>query len=93
MQSIKLITREASSRVCQYAFEYAKKHNRKTVTVVHKANIMYVGTPHRYRTIFYKATALPLKAHSRKSTPRCQENDGWPLPRVRTRGGGALPRH
>jgi len=40
VQSIKLITREASARVCQYAFEYAKKHGRKTVTVVHKANIM-----------------------------------------------------
>lgn len=40
VQSIKLITREASLRVCQYAFEYAKKNNRSKVTVVHKANIM-----------------------------------------------------
>lgn len=40
VQSIKLITREASARVCQYAFEYAKKNRRSKVTVVHKANIM-----------------------------------------------------
>ncbi|GIY79022.1 probable isocitrate dehydrogenase subunit alpha, mitochondrial [Caerostris darwini] len=40
VQSIKLITKEASHRVAEYAFEYAAKNNRKTVTAVHKANIM-----------------------------------------------------
>ncbi|XP_055637724.1 probable isocitrate dehydrogenase [NAD] subunit alpha, mitochondrial isoform X1 [Toxorhynchites rutilus septentrionalis] len=40
VQSIKLITEEASSRVAEYAFKYAKDNNRKKVTVVHKANIM-----------------------------------------------------
>ncbi|GBP95244.1 Probable isocitrate dehydrogenase subunit alpha, mitochondrial [Eumeta japonica] len=38
--SIKLITEEASKRVAEYAFTYAKNNNRKKVTVVHKANIM-----------------------------------------------------
>lgn len=37
---IKLITREASERIIRYTFEYAKKHHRKKVTCVHKANIM-----------------------------------------------------
>lgn len=37
---IKLITREASERICRFAFEYARKNNRKKVTAVHKANIM-----------------------------------------------------
>ncbi|XP_055547581.1 probable isocitrate dehydrogenase [NAD] subunit alpha, mitochondrial [Wyeomyia smithii] len=40
VQSIKLITEEASSRVAEYAFKYAKDNHRKKVTVVHKANIM-----------------------------------------------------
>merc|ERR1719210_1809246 len=40
VQSIKLITETASSRVANYAFKYAKEHGRKKVTAVHKANIM-----------------------------------------------------
>lgn len=40
VQSIKLITKEAATRVAKYAFEYAKNNNREKVTVVTKANIM-----------------------------------------------------
>lgn len=40
VQSIKLITHDASTRVARFAFEYAKQHGRKKVTAVHKANIM-----------------------------------------------------
>eukprot|EP01137_Pigoraptor_chileana_P031858 Opistho-2@20346 len=40
VQSIKVITREASMRVAKYAFEHAKANNKSTVTAVHKANIM-----------------------------------------------------
>lgn len=39
-ESIKIITREASERIARYAFEYARRENRKKVTAVHKANIM-----------------------------------------------------
>ncbi len=39
---IKLITRSASERIIRYAFEYAKKNNRKKVSCVHKANIMKI---------------------------------------------------
>ena len=39
-QSIKLITAVACTRICEYAFDYAERMNRKRVTVVHKANIM-----------------------------------------------------
>ncbi|MCG8516228.1 MAG: isocitrate/isopropylmalate family dehydrogenase [Halanaerobiales bacterium] len=38
--ALKLITREASERIVQFAFVYAKKHHRKRVTCFHKANIM-----------------------------------------------------
>jgi isocitrate dehydrogenase (NAD+) len=40
VESIKVITREASTRIAKYAFEYAKKHKRKKMTSIHKANIM-----------------------------------------------------
>jgi len=39
MESIKLITRSASTRIAEFAFEYAKKNNRKMVSAVTKANI------------------------------------------------------
>ncbi|KAI3386296.1 hypothetical protein SNEBB_007637 [Seison nebaliae] len=40
VQSIKLITEEASKRVARFAFEYARNNHRHHVTAVHKANIM-----------------------------------------------------
>jgi Isocitrate/isopropylmalate dehydrogenase len=39
-ESIALITRSGSERIVRYAFEYAVRHNRKKVTLVHKANIL-----------------------------------------------------
>jgi len=39
-ESIKLITRRASERICRFAFEYARGEGRRKVTAVHKANIM-----------------------------------------------------
>ena len=38
--SIKIITREASERICRFAFDYAVKNGRQEVCVVTKANIM-----------------------------------------------------
>ncbi|MBE2251659.1 MAG: isocitrate dehydrogenase (NAD(+)) [Myxococcus sp.] len=40
VESLKIITEKASTRICRFAFEYARKHGRKKVTAVHKANIM-----------------------------------------------------
>jgi isocitrate dehydrogenase (NAD+) len=39
-ESIAIITRYGSERVIRYAFEYARRHGRKKVTLVHKANIL-----------------------------------------------------
>ena len=39
VESLKIITAEASTRVARFAFEYARKHGRTRVTAVHKANI------------------------------------------------------
>ena len=39
-QSLKIVTEKGSTRICEYAFEYAERLGRKRVTCVHKANIM-----------------------------------------------------
>ena len=40
VESLKIITEKASTRISKYAFEFAKREGRKKVTAVHKANIM-----------------------------------------------------
>jgi isocitrate dehydrogenase (NAD+) len=40
VESLKIITEKASSRIARFAFEYARKHGRKKVAAIHKANIM-----------------------------------------------------
>ncbi len=40
VESLKIITEKASTRIARYAFEYARANARKKVTAVHKANIM-----------------------------------------------------
>src|SRR6476469_10593299 len=40
VESIKIITEKASTRIARFAFEFTKLHNRKKVTAMHKANIM-----------------------------------------------------
>jgi isocitrate dehydrogenase (NAD+) len=40
VESIKIITEKASTRIAKYAFAYARSHGRKRITAVHKANIM-----------------------------------------------------
>jgi isocitrate dehydrogenase (NAD+) len=40
VESLKIITRKASSRIARATFEYASRFGRKKVTAIHKANIM-----------------------------------------------------
>lgn len=40
VESLKIITEKASTRIAKYAFEFARDNGRKKVTAVHKANIM-----------------------------------------------------
>ncbi|HTI38846.1 MAG TPA: isocitrate dehydrogenase (NAD(+)) [Vicinamibacterales bacterium] len=40
VESIKIITERASTRIAKFAFEHARKFGRKRVTAIHKANIM-----------------------------------------------------
>jgi isocitrate dehydrogenase (NAD+) len=40
VESLKIITEHASTRIARFAFAYARRHGRKRVTAIHKANIM-----------------------------------------------------
>ncbi len=40
VESLKIITEKASTRIAVFAFEFSRKYGRKKVTAVHKANIM-----------------------------------------------------
>lgn len=40
VESIKIITEKASTRIAEYAFQFSVANNRKKVTAIHKANIM-----------------------------------------------------
>ena len=40
VESLKVITEKASTRIARFAFDYARRYGRKRITAVHKANIM-----------------------------------------------------
>ena len=43
VESLKIITERASTRIAEFAFAHAQRHGRKKVTAIHKANIMKLG--------------------------------------------------
>jgi isocitrate dehydrogenase (NAD+) len=43
VESLKIITERASTRIAHFAFGHARRHGRKRVTAIHKANIMKLG--------------------------------------------------
>jgi isocitrate dehydrogenase (NAD+) len=43
VESLKIITERASTRIARFAFEHARAFGRKRVTAIHKANIMKLG--------------------------------------------------
>jgi isocitrate dehydrogenase (NAD+) len=43
VESLKIITADASTRIARFAFEHARRHGRRRVTAIHKANIMKLG--------------------------------------------------
>src|SRR6202043_1264296 len=64
VESIKVITEKGSTRIALFAFEYARKHGRKKIQAIHKANIMKLSdglfltstrkVAEEYRDIEYK---------------------------------------
>ncbi|MDR2831117.1 MAG: NAD-dependent isocitrate dehydrogenase [Methanobrevibacter sp.] len=49
----RIITREASERICNFAFKYARDNNKKKVTAVHKANVLK-KTDGLFKKVFYE---------------------------------------
>lgn len=43
VESLKIITERASTRIARFAFEYARRMGRRRITAIHKANIMKLG--------------------------------------------------
>jgi len=43
VESLKIITERASTRIARFAFDYAEKNGRKKIHAIHKANIMKLG--------------------------------------------------
>jgi isocitrate dehydrogenase (NAD+) len=43
VESLKIITERASTRIARFAFDHVRRHGRKRVTAIHKANIMKLG--------------------------------------------------
>jgi isocitrate dehydrogenase (NAD+) len=43
VESLKIITERASTRIAKFAFDYARRAGRKKITAIHKANIMKLG--------------------------------------------------
>lgn len=58
-ESIKLISRQGSERICRYAFEYAKANGRKKVTCMVKDNIMKISDGLFYETFQEIAAEYP----------------------------------
>ena len=64
VESLKIITERASTRIARFAFEFARKHGRKKIHSIHKANIMKLSdglfltsiraVAEQYRDIEYK---------------------------------------
>ena len=52
-ETINIVTRKGCERIVRFAFEYARRHNRRLVTAVHKANIMKT-TGGLFLEVFYE---------------------------------------
>jgi isocitrate dehydrogenase (NAD+) len=59
VESLKIITERASTRIARYAFEYARKFGRKKIHAIHKANIMKLSDGLFLTSIRKVATEYP----------------------------------
>ncbi len=59
VESLKIITERASTRIARFAFEYAKRHGRKKIHAIHKANIMKLSDGLFLRSVRVVAAQFP----------------------------------
>src|SRR5579871_4198910 len=59
VESLKIITERASTRIARFAFEYARRNGRKKIHAIHKANIMKLSDGLFLRSIRAVAEQYP----------------------------------
>jgi len=59
VESLKIITEKASTRIAKYAFEFARKYGRKKIHAIHKANIMKLSDGLFLESVRKVAPAFP----------------------------------
>src|SRR5215510_11790086 len=71
VESLKIMTEKASTRIAVFAFEYARKFGRKKVTAVHKANIMKKSDGLFLQCFRKVAVNYPTIEHDEKIVDNC----------------------
>lgn len=66
VESLKIITEKASTRIARFAFEYAARHGRKRITAIHKANIMKLSDGLFLRSVRNVAKHYPYVTYEEK---------------------------
>ena len=66
VESLKIITERASTRIAEFAFNHALRHGRRQVTAVHKANIMKLGDGLFLESVRTVARAYPTVQYNEK---------------------------
>jgi len=59
VESLKIITEKASTKIAKFAFEYARKSGRKKIHAIHKANIMKLSDGLFLRSVRAVAEKFP----------------------------------
>jgi isocitrate dehydrogenase (NAD+) len=59
VESLKIITEKASTRIARFAFDYARRHSRKKIHAIHKANIMKLSDGLFLRSVRSVAAQFP----------------------------------
>ena len=59
VESLKIITEKASTRIAKFAFEFARRHGRKKIHAIHKANIMKLSDGLFLRSVRAVAEQFP----------------------------------
>jgi len=59
VESLKIITEKASTRIARFAFDYARRHGRRKIHAIHKANIMKLSDGLFLRSVRTVAAQFP----------------------------------
>jgi isocitrate dehydrogenase (NAD+) len=64
VESLKVVTEKASTRIARFAFDYARAHGRKKICAIHKANILKLSDGLFLRCVRRVAKECPEIAYS-----------------------------